>query len=222
MIAGGIGITPFISYLSSLDMTHEGPELWLYYGNRNSQSHAFRKQLEILSQRLPRLNIVNVYDNPRPGDEQGKSYQHTGMITAALIDEKLVSNRARFYLCGPGPMVSALEGGLRERGVFAFDIFKEMFAPPVPRITSLKDSYKVVFARSGVTVLWTPAAGTLLELGEKHQIPMAGGCRAGQCECCAVRVIEGAIGSFTEQTVSDDGLCLACQSVPASDIVIDA
>lgn len=111
MIAGGIGITPFISYLSSLDMTHEGPELWLYYGNRNSQSHAFRKQLEILSQRLPRLNIVNVYDNPRPGDEQGKSYQHTGMITAALIDEKLVSNRARFYLCGPGPMVSALEGG---------------------------------------------------------------------------------------------------------------
>ena len=71
-----------------------------------------------------------------------------------------------FYLCGPGPMVSALEGGLRERGVFAFDIFKEMFAPPVPRITSLKDSYKVVFARSGVTVLWTPAAGTLLELGE--------------------------------------------------------
>ena len=102
------------------------------------------------------------------------------------------------------------------------DIFKEMFAPPVPRITSLKDSYKVVFARSGVTVLWTPAAGTLLELGEKHQIPMAGGCRAGQCECCAVRVIEGAIGSFTQQTVSDDGLCLACQSVPASDIVIDA
>lgn len=222
MIAGGIGITPFISYLNSLDPSLEGPELWLYYGNRNSQSHAFRKQLEMLSQRLPRLNVVNVYDNPLPGDVQGEHYQHRGIITAALFDEKLLRHRARFYLCGPGPMIASLESGLRERGVFIFDIFTERFAPPVPRITSLKDSHKVVFARSGVTVQWTPTAGTLLDLGEKHQIRMAGGCRAGQCECCAVKVMEGAVCSLDEQAASGDGLCLACQSIPASDIVIDA
>lgn len=222
MIAGGIGITPFISYLRSLDLRLEVPELWLYYGNRNSQSHAFREQLQAMSQQFPRLKIINVYDNPHSTDVPGEDYQHTGIITASLFDEKLIRNRARFYLCGPGPMIGSLEKGLRERGVFPFDIFKERFAPPVPNITSHKASHKVVFARSGVTVQWTPAAGTLLDLGEKHQIRMAGGCRAGQCECCAVKVTEGAVSSLAEQTVSGDGFCLACQSVPVSDIVIDA
>ncbi|EUM08078.1 hypothetical protein L465_03610 [Enterobacter sp. BIDMC 29] len=222
MIAGGIGITPFISYLSSLDLRLEGPDLWLYYGNRNSQSHAFREQLQAMSQQFPRLKIINVYDNPLPTDVPGEDYQHTGIITAALFDEKLLRNRARFYLCGPGPMISSLEEGLRERGVFTFDIFKELFAPPAPRITSRKASHKVVFARSGVTVQWTPAAGTLLELGEKHHIRMAGGCRAGQCECCAVKVTEGAVSSLAEETASGDGFCLACQSIPVSDIVIEA
>jgi len=222
MIAGGIGITPFISYLSSLEPRLEEPDLWLYYGNRNSQSHAFREQLQAMSQQFPRLKIINVYDNPHSTDVPGEDYQHTGIITAALFDEKLIRNRARFYLCGPGPMIGSLEKGLRERGVFPFDIFKERFAPPVPNITSRKTSHKVVFARSGVTVQWTPASGTLLDLGEKHQIRMAGGCRAGQCECCAVKVTEGAVSSLAEQTAAGDGFCLACQSVPVSDIVIDA
>lgn len=182
MIAGGIGITPFISYLSSLDPTLEGPDLWLYYGNRSSQNHAFREQLQALSQQLPRLKIINAYDNPLSTDVPGEDFQQAGIITAALFDEKLIRNRARFYLCGPGSMIGSLEAGLRERGVFAFDIFKELFAPPVLRMISHTASHKVVFARSGVTVQWTPAAGTLLELGEKHQIRMAGGCRPGSVD----------------------------------------
>ncbi|WP_048959817.1 molybdopterin-dependent oxidoreductase [Enterobacter bugandensis] len=222
MIAGGIGITPFISYLNSLEPTANTPEMWLYYGNRNSQSHAFRKELQALSRRLPRLNVVNIYDNPLPGDIMGEHYQQTGIITAALFDETLIRSRARFYLCGPIPMIDSLESGLHRRGVFAFDIFKEQFAPPAVRITSKKDCYQVFFARSGVKVQWTPAAGTLLELGEKHQIHMSGGCRAGQCECCAVKLTAGVVDSLSEQAVSGDGICLACQCIPASDIVIDA
>ncbi len=221
MIAGGIGITPFISYLSSLEPDAQGPELWLYYGNRNSQSHAFRRQLQDLAQRLPRLTIVDVYDDPLTSDIAGQDYQYEGVITAALFDEKLIHKRARFYLCGPGPMVSALEAGLRSRGVFAFDIFKELFAPPRARVSGGKTRHTVVFARTGVTVEWTPASGTLLQLGEQHHIRMAGGCRAGQCECCAVKVIEGTVDALGENAVND-GTCLACQCVPVSDIVIDA
>ncbi|MDR3104695.1 MAG: molybdopterin-dependent oxidoreductase [Yokenella regensburgei] len=222
MIAGGIGITPFMSFLSSLEPDTEGACLWLYYGNRNGQSHAFREQLQMLEQRLPRLRIVNVYDTPLASELPGEDYQQKGMINAAMFDEALISQRARFYLCGPEAMTRALENGLRERGVFAFDIFKEQFAAPKPRITSHKTHHKVVFARSGVTVDWTPAAGTLLELGEKHKIRMAGGCRAGQCECCAVKLTEGAVESLGESDNRGDGTCLACQCIPVSDIVIDA
>lgn len=222
MIAGGIGITPFISYLSSLDAKEKGPDLWLYYGNRNSQSHVFREQLMALSQKLPRLNIINVYDNPLATDVKGEDYQYHGVITPALFDESLFRQRARFYLCGPLPMVRALEEGLQEEGVFAFDIFKELFSPPVQRSPQSNTRHRVVFARTGVAIPWDPAKGTLLELGEKNHIRMAGGCRAGQCGCCAVKVLEGDVESLGEADAFNDGTCLACQCVPASDIVIDA
>lgn len=222
MIAGGIGITPFMSYLKYLDPTKKGPDLWLYYGNGNSQNHAFKSQLQILARQLTRLKIINVYDNPLSIDIRGKDYDHRGFITASLFDEKLIQGRARFYLCGPTPMIDSLEEGLQKRGVFAFDIYKEQFVPPTPRITSRKSKHKVVFARSGLTVQWTLASGTLLQLGEKHNISMAGGCRAGQCGCCAIKVKEGIVNSLTDQTSCEPGMCLACQSVPASDIIVDA
>lgn len=222
MIAGGIGITPFISYLSLLEHESADAEIWLFYGNKNSKSHAFREQLRMLDKQNPHLHIINVYDSPLSTDILGEDYSYKGTITPELFDEGLINKRARFYLCGPDMMTQQLESGLRERGVYPFDIYKERFAVPKPKIRLSESNHKVVFARTGITVEWTPNMGSLLSLGEKNKIPMSGGCRVGQCECCAVKLIEGTVEELGERSNLDDGLILACQCIPLTDLVIDS
>ncbi|MGP3591851.1 molybdopterin-dependent oxidoreductase [Vagococcus sp. WN89Y] len=222
MVAGGIGITPFISYLSSLNPQEHGADIWLYYANRNSDHHAFRQQLHMLAQQIPHLNIVNVYQEPKASDLIGRDYQYRGFISAGIFAENLINARARFYLCGPDAMVSSLETGLIRRGVFSFDIFKELFTPPGRRIATTKASYNVTFAKTGKTLLWSADSGTLLQFAEKNHIPMAGGCRVGVCGCCAVKVKTGEVESLSDADSAQSDTFLACQCVPASDIIVDA
>ena len=82
---------------------------------------------------------------------------------------------------------------------------------------------KVSFARSGrAAVDWTPAQGTLLQLGESMGLTLASGCRVGQCESCAVRLVSGRVHHLHVADPEDMASCLACQAVPVGDVVIDA
>ena len=48
-------------------------------------------------------------------------------------------------------------------------------------------------------------------------------CRAGECSSCAIRLLEGEVKMLNNDVLDDDdledGLRLACQSLPASDVV---
>jgi ferredoxin len=48
------------------------------------------------------------------------------------------------------------------------------------------------------------------------------GCRVGQCESCAVTLLEGLVVHDLPPEDLDENACLACRAVPASDIVVDA
>src|SRR5699024_3651279 len=102
LIAGGIGITPFLSYLESLAQSEQAPEVWLHYANRNPQSSAYDQRLDQLAQELPTLTIKRYYDTPVP--EQGISSRQ---VNAALIGQDLIDQQARFYICGPKGMMDA-------------------------------------------------------------------------------------------------------------------
>ncbi|MCS9760807.1 molybdopterin-dependent oxidoreductase [Pseudomonas aeruginosa] len=62
IFAGGIGITPFISYLESINPQAEGPEIWLFYANQNSRLHAFKKRIAELNASIDRLKVINIYN----------------------------------------------------------------------------------------------------------------------------------------------------------------
>ena len=64
IFAGGIGITPFISYLESINPQAEGPEIWLFYANQNSRLHAFKKRIAELNASIDRLKVINIYNQP--------------------------------------------------------------------------------------------------------------------------------------------------------------
>ncbi|WP_334067502.1 molybdopterin-dependent oxidoreductase [Burkholderia cepacia] len=222
MFAGGIGITPFISYLESIrDQADRAPESRLFYANLNSTTHAFRERIETLKRRLPTLEVVNCYNQPHD-ETPGHDYQMLGYLSADVVDDDLIRRRARFFLCGPEPMMQAIASGLIERGVPPFDIFKEAFRSPSRPTPDPSKQYAVQFARSHRTATWTARDGSLLSFAERLGIALPSGCRVGQCESCAVKVMSGEVTHLSGHGPDEPDMCLACQAIPATDVSIDA
>ncbi|KJG58256.1 ferredoxin:oxidoreductase FAD/NAD(P)-binding protein [Photobacterium kishitanii] len=222
IFAGGIGITPFISFLESISEPETMPEVWLYYANLNSDTHAFADRLNALAHRMPKLHIINHYNDPLPRDNKGEDYATSELITAAVVSDTLLEQRARFYLCGPEPMMQAITEQLIERDVAKFDIFSEAFqAQSVVKIKT-NQQFKVKFLRSKKDdVTWTSADGSILDFGDKMKIAMPSGCRVGQCESCAVRIVSGQVIHLNGKQPEDPQMCLACQAIPTSDLILD-
>jgi ferredoxin-NADP reductase len=223
LLATGIGITPFISYLRSLAHSTSAHETILIYGNKNSSTHAFKDELSELQRRLPNLQVINCYTEPLGSDYNGQDYQYRGRISRELITDELVSRRGRFYMCGSSPMVKDVTGILRERGVMPFRIFSEEFVSETSASDGIPPglAFEVRFNRSGKVATWNSADGTLLSFAESLGIEAPSGCRVGQCESCAVRVLKGRFQHVRVQQIEEPDVALTCQAIPSSAIVLD-
>ncbi|MFI7342868.1 molybdopterin-dependent oxidoreductase [Streptomyces sp. NPDC050085] len=225
LIAGGIGITPFLGHLETLAADGGSvPEVVLHYGTADGTDHPFRDRLRQLQDQIDELTVITHYATPRPEDRVSRDHDRQGLITAADVDERLVAARARFYLCGPEAMLSALTEGLRSRGVPSFEIFSERFRAAARTVDVPDDTPRTVrFARSGRELTWSRSDGTLLDLAERAGLALPSGCRVGQCESCACTVREGRVAHLVapDEDLPEDA-ALTCQAVPLSDVTLDA
>lgn len=222
LLAGGIGITPFISLLESLPDGDER-EVWLFYGNLNSKTHAFRHRIAEHCKRLPGLRVVDHYDAPLPCDEEGRDFSSRARITADVVPPELIVRQPRVYMCGPPGMMKAFADGLVSRGIPRFDIFSEVFRSPPGQMKDDGRKFWVTFSQSRKAPdSWSAAQGPLLQFGESLGLSLPNGCRVGQCESCAVRVVSGTVRHLHGTEPDDPSVCLTCQAVPTSDVVLDA
>jgi predicted ferric reductase len=102
-IAGGIGITPFLAWLESLQ-SHpiNAPAADLHYCTRNRDSDPFVERLETLCAALP----IHLYVH---------SAQHDERLTADAL--KLAGNSSKkteIWFCGPNGLANALKTGLKK------------------------------------------------------------------------------------------------------------
>lgn len=113
LIAGGVGITPMMSMIRTLADAGDPRPVILLYGSRDWDSITFREELEALEGRLD-LRVVHVLSKP-PADWQGES----GHINAALLMRHLPTAYAahEYFICGPGPMMDAVEKALGDINV---------------------------------------------------------------------------------------------------------
>ncbi len=126
MIAGGIGITPFMSMLRQMRDTSADLSVTLLYANRTDEDIAFRDELaEIATGELPRLALTHVLSEPAEGWEG-----EVGLVNRDKIHRFVGGdlNEKTFFVCGPPMMMNSVVRKLRKLGVHAGQIHTERFA----------------------------------------------------------------------------------------------
>ncbi|KIA88195.1 FAD-binding oxidoreductase [Kaistella jeonii] len=116
-IAGGAGITPFIAILKSLEKQNKIEGNKLIFANK----HKADIILEAHYNALLGKNFINVLSK-----EEIEGYEH-GYISEQLIKKYSEDNLKYYYLCGPPPMMNAVEGLLKTLGIAEEFIVKEGF-----------------------------------------------------------------------------------------------
>lgn len=170
LIAGGIGITPFLPMIERFSATFAPFEL--HYAVRSRGRAAYAQDLAgKLDGRLA-LYI----------DDEGGALNLPGILSGQPLGTHL-------YVCGPEGMIQAVQAAARAAGWEDEYVHSERFAaPPVGA------SFELKLARSAKTV--TVAAGeTILEAAERSGAEPLYLCRGGACGQCETAVIahEGAI-----------------------------
>ena len=115
-IAGGIGLTPFLSFMRGMDGTLNR-DVDLYYTVRHKEEALFLDEIEAMARKNPRL----------------KAHIRFSAVDGSLTIDEIVSDAGgdikdhHAFLCGPLPMVQAFEKKLGEAGMSAANIHYEEF-----------------------------------------------------------------------------------------------
>jgi len=124
-IAGGIGITPMMSMLRTMRDRGDQRPVTLIYANNEWDDVTFREEISELERDL-NLTLVYVILNPPEGWEG-----ETGFVTEEILDRYLPEKRSRgayqIYICGPGPMMDAVESVMPNLDVHMGDFHSERF-----------------------------------------------------------------------------------------------
>lgn len=124
-VAGGVGITPVMSMLRSMADRGDKRPLTLLYANKDWDSIIFREELDALKSAL-QLNLVHVLEKP-PADWDGE----TGFVTRTILERYLSKvskpNSIEIFICGPQPMINAVENALTQMRVPFGDFHSERF-----------------------------------------------------------------------------------------------
>jgi predicted ferric reductase len=125
LIAGGVGLTPMMSILRTLDNRGDWRPACLVMGARHHDDLLFRDELQTLSDRMP-LRVLEVLSDA-PDDWRGLR----GRVDARILSIALPTRRDRIdvdvYICGSAPMVGGVLAGLEELGVPRERIHTEQF-----------------------------------------------------------------------------------------------
>jgi len=113
LLAGGIGITPFISICKNATDERLNSKITLFYGCRTENDIAFKQELEKMQEQNKNLKIVFIVNE---ASSQWKGA--TGVINAEMIKKELPDYKDNlFYVCGPPPMVKAMETVIESIGL---------------------------------------------------------------------------------------------------------
>ena len=249
-LAGGSGITPFMSIIRDAIHNQRALKIHLLYGSRTPDDVIYSQELEGLTatdgrrlpskglltepvdpdswtrDRGPNLNYALVISEPPPGYDG-----LTGFITADLIREVVGDLHDKtFYICGPNVMYDFCLTSLRALEVPSHKIKRELYGPPDdvtrepgwPQDLAPDTIFDVsVQGRGGIRA---PAGEPLLNSLERYGVVLPALCRAGECSACRTRLLSGRVfqpaRTGLRESDREHGYIHACVSYPLEDLSI--
>jgi ferredoxin-NADP reductase len=115
-LAGGIGVTPFMSMLRDAAHSMLARDLWLFYSNRRPEDAAFLDELTALPGRNPRLHFVGTMVEM---DKSSRTWNgERGFLDRAMLERHLKNLDGHvYYIAGPPGLVEAMQKMLISAGV---------------------------------------------------------------------------------------------------------
>jgi ring-1,2-phenylacetyl-CoA epoxidase subunit PaaE len=235
LIAAGSGITPMMSIAASVLAADDKSAVTLLYGNRRSDTVMFADEVADLKDAYPaRMQIVHVLSR-----EPQEVELHSGRLDAARLAALLpaavdVPGIDHWWLCGPHPMVTGAIEVLRELGVDAGRIHRELFwvgdDPPAEAVhddlPAGEGASLTVILDGRSSTLTLPAGTPVLDGAQRVRPDLPFACKGGVCGTCRARVTSGAAvmrrNYALERRELDAGYVLTCQALPTTDeITVD-
>ena len=228
-LAGGSGITPFVSMARAIAEGTESFDLTILYGARDLGHLLFREELDGIAAACGRVRTVYVLEK-----EERDGFAH-GYLTEDLIRRHLTSPDEGVYFCGPRAMKKAVLPMLAALGVPPTRIRTEGSAiredvtqrPDYPRAGDLPASFPVT-VRQGLaeTEIGARPDEPLLVSLERAGIRAPSRCRAGECGWCRARLLSGEVFVPPEcesrrQADRDTGHIHVCCAFPLSPITLE-
>ncbi|MFA6072588.1 MAG: ferredoxin reductase family protein [Candidatus Woesearchaeota archaeon] len=115
-IAGGVGVTPFLSFAQSLNDNNKfKKKIDMYYCTRDEKEQIYADELKSVANKNKNFNLIEFCASTK------------GQINAELIDKTLKIKDKAIFLCGPPQMMNSLKSQFLKAGVKKRNIFMEDF-----------------------------------------------------------------------------------------------
>ncbi len=126
-MAGGIGITPFLSIVRQADHDRLPHKLHLFYSNRRPEDAPFLDVLQMLEKTNPNFQLVCTMTEMSKSKKEWKG--ETRLINQEMLSRHLTNLQGPiYYIAGPPAMVAGLRKMLVAANVDEDDIRTEDFA----------------------------------------------------------------------------------------------
>ncbi len=225
LIAGGSGITPFMSMIRELADKNLSRRLHLLYGCRVEDDVIYRKELERISSAHGNFTWDLVVSEPAPSCSGLK-----GFINSSLIKERLGGPDWMFYVCGPEamyqfclPELDKLKIQARKTKVEVMGAPKNIVSyPGWPENVKAVDVFKV--AVKGKKTISALASEPLMVSLERAGMAIPALCRSGECSLCRTKLVSGKVyqpnGVKLRKSDRAFGYIHPCMAYPITDIEI--
>lgn len=224
-LAGGVGITPFVSMAKEIAHGTMDADLTILYGSVVSSDIILKDTLDSLEGE--HVHVVNAISGDDP-DWTGER----GFLSAELI-RKYAPADASYFICGPQVMYQFLRSEIGKLGVprrrIRFEVFgqaKDITVFEGYPVEKKDDTYTLTVMR-GIHSDEIPAKATesLVVALERAGIRIETACRSGECGFCRTKVLKGDYYVCPESdgrrgADKDFGYVHACAAYPLSDMTI--
>ena len=214
-IAGGSGVTPFLSMMKAIREGSEDFRLTLVYGARTRAHIPFDPE----EFKCEGVDVAVVLS-----EEEADGYRH-GFITGDLLKE-FIDDDTSVFMCGPDAMYRFVHKELESLGFDETKIRQERNSVGDREVSEIKAFRLTVHIRDTVYELEAANNETLITALERAGIPAVVRCRNGACGFCHSRVLNGEYfiakeNDFRRSADKKFNYIHPCSTYPESDMEID-